>query len=72
MHEWVKVQLKEYSNANAEERQAWWITIKWYFGFCAKKGLGEPSNRENGKVFGEKQFYQLDQMIGKRSNGAIR
>jgi len=49
MHEWVKVQLKEY--ANAEERQAWWITIKWYFGFCAKKGLGEPSNRENGKVF---------------------
>ena len=51
MHEWVKVQLKEYSNANAEERQAWWITIKWYFGYCAKKGLGEPSNRENGKIF---------------------
>jgi hypothetical protein len=51
MHEWVKVQLKEYSNANAEERQAWWITIKWYFGYCAKKGLGEPSNRQNGKIF---------------------
>ena len=62
MHEWVKVQLKEYSNANAEERQAWWITIKWYFGYCAKKGL---ENRAIGKMerfFGEKPFYHRDQM----------
>jgi integron integrase len=51
MHSWVKVQLKEYSGASLEERRAWWITLKWYFGYCAKKRLGEPTNRDNGKIF---------------------
>ena len=51
MYEWVKVQLEEYSSASLEERHAWWITLKWYFGYCAKKELGEPINRDNGKIF---------------------
>lgn len=51
MHDWVKVHLKAYSGASVEERRAWWITLKWYFGYCAKKELGEPTNRDNGKIF---------------------
>ena len=51
MHGWVKVQLNECSSASLEERGAWWITLKWYFGYCAKKELGEPANRVNGKIF---------------------
>ena len=52
MHEWVSLQLEDYANANAAEKQAWWVTIKWYLGYCTKKRLGEPSNRENGKIVG--------------------
>lgn len=51
MYDWVAVHLKEYSGASLEERRAWWITLKWYFGYCAKKELGEPMKRENGKIF---------------------
>ena len=51
MHDWVKFHLKAYSGASVEERRAWWITLKWYFGYCAKKELGEPTNRDNGKIF---------------------
>jgi integron integrase len=51
MHDLVKVHLKEYSGASLEDRRAWWVTLKWYFGYCAKMELGEPTNRENGKIF---------------------
>jgi integron integrase len=51
MHGWIKVQLNECSIASLEERRAWWITLKWYFGYCTKKELGEPTNRDNGKIF---------------------
>lgn len=51
MHGWVKVQLNECSSASLEERRAGWITLKWYFGYCAKKELGEPANRVNGRIF---------------------
>ena len=51
MYDLVKVQLREHSGASLEERRAWWVTLKWYFGYCAKKELGEPTKRENGKIF---------------------
>ena len=51
MHDWVKVQLQAYSAASVQERRAWWITLKWYFGYCAKKELGEPTKRDNGMIF---------------------
>jgi integron integrase len=51
MHDWVIQHLKEYPGVGLEERRRWWITLKWYFGYCAKKELGEPTNRENGRIF---------------------
>jgi hypothetical protein len=51
MHDWVKVQLQAYSAASVQERRAWWITLKWYFGYCAKQELGEPTKRDNRKIF---------------------
>ena len=71
MYEWVKVQLKEYSSANLEERHAWWITLKWYFGYCAKKELGEPINRDNGRFFGEMLYYLPNRKTGKKYNGEM-
>jgi hypothetical protein len=51
MHEWVRVQLSEAAGKDADKRESWWITLKWYFGFCAKRELGDPTNREHGKIF---------------------
>ncbi|MGC6423508.1 MAG: integron integrase [Lentimonas sp.] len=51
MHEWVTENLKSYEGAGIKERRAWWITLRWYFGYCSKKELGDPSKRENGKAF---------------------
>lgn len=51
MHDWVAAHLREYSGANLEEHRAWWVTLRWYFGYCSKKELGEPGKRENGRIF---------------------
>jgi integron integrase len=51
MHEWVKINLKDFEAASLAERRAWWVTLKWYFGYCSKKELGDPGDRENGKIF---------------------
>ena len=51
MYDLVKVQLREHSGASLEKRRAWWVTLKWYFGYCAKQELGEPTKRDNGKIF---------------------
>jgi len=51
MHEWVTERLKNKGDVPVEVRRAWWVTLKWYFGFCAKMELGDPGNRENGIVF---------------------
>ena len=51
MIDWVKVCLNDSQSLNPTQRQAWWITLKWYFGYCSRKDLGDPCNRENGKIF---------------------
>lgn len=51
MHDWVVAHLRGYTAASVDERRAWWITLKWYFGYCAKKELGDPTKREHGKIF---------------------
>ncbi|MEM0965419.1 MAG: integron integrase [Verrucomicrobiota bacterium] len=68
MHEWVRKHLKDYKEAPLEERRRWWITLKWYFGYCSKKELGDPTNRENGLIFwrdavmsSEPEEWQRDQ-----------
>lgn len=42
MREWVTECLKDYEVVDVEVRRKWWITLKWYFGFCAKHDLGDP------------------------------
>jgi integron integrase len=51
MHDWVKVHLDHHKPLSSDQREAWWITMKWYFGYCSRKELGDPCKRENGKVF---------------------
>lgn len=51
MQDWITAHLRDYAGASVEERRHWLITLKWYFGFCAKKELGDVTNRENGKIF---------------------
>lgn len=51
MQTWVQRVLETHSSLSEEEKDAWWITLKWYFGFCAKHELGDPWNRDNGKLF---------------------
>jgi integron integrase len=51
MHDWIKSNLKEHTSVSLDDRRAWWITLKWYFGYCSKKELGEPTDRENGEIF---------------------
>ena len=51
MNDWVKVYLDHSKVLNPTQREAWWITLKWYFGYCSKKNLKDPCDRENGKIF---------------------
>ena len=51
MREWIKKALEGEADLTEEERKAWGVTLKWYFGFCTKNQLGDPSLRDNGKVF---------------------
>lgn len=60
MHDWVTAHLKEYTEASLEERRAWWITLKWYFGYCSKKELGDPTDRELGKIFWRDAVLPID------------
>jgi len=51
VNDWVKAHLDHSKVLNPSQRKAWCITLKWYFGYCAKNKLKDPWNRENGKVF---------------------
>ena len=51
MHDWVATHLRDYRSIDLEERHAWWITLKWYFGYCARKVLRDPAKREHGRLF---------------------
>ena len=51
MNDWVKVHLNNSKSLSPTQREAWWINLKRYFGYCSKKNLKDPCNRENGKVF---------------------
>ena len=69
MYDWVSVHLRDYSEVPVDERRAWWITLKWYFGYCAKKELGDPTKREHGRIFwrdavvpSKPEEWQLDRL----------
>ena len=51
MYEWVEKRLKGYQSISLELKESWLVTLRWYFGYCAKKELGDPGNRDNGVVF---------------------
>ena len=51
MHEWIKKALELESGLSVEERKAWSVTLKRYFGYVAKNQIGDPSVRDNGKIF---------------------
>ena len=51
MHDSITERLRDYNVVSVDLRRKWWITLKWYFGFCARNDLGDPGKRENGKLF---------------------
>jgi hypothetical protein len=51
MWEWIEKLLKSEPGLSEEDRHAWLITLKWYFGYVSKNQLGDPALRDNGKVF---------------------
>jgi len=51
MDTWVQRLLERDESLGAEKRRKWTVTLNWYLGFCAKKELGDPLERENGRVF---------------------
>lgn len=51
MKTWIQKVLATEPGLNEEVRDAWWITLRWYLKYCAKQELGDPTSRDNGKVF---------------------
>lgn len=51
MKSWVWSILERDGGLSAERRAKWEVVLNWYLGFCAKQELGDPSDRENGKIF---------------------
>ncbi|MEO0452640.1 MAG: integron integrase [Verrucomicrobiota bacterium] len=51
MRVWVEKTLQADSSVSPRDRESWMATLSWYLGFCAKQKLGEPTARENGKIF---------------------
>ena len=51
MKTWIQKVLEEDPAVSEGNREAWWITVRWYLKYCAKQELGDPANRDNGKVF---------------------
>ncbi len=51
MKTWIQKVLEEDPAVLEGDRDAWWMTLRWYMKYCAKQELGDPSNRDNGKVF---------------------
>ncbi len=51
MKTWAQKVLESDVGVKAENREAWWITIRWYLKYCAKQGLADSSDRANGKIF---------------------
>ena len=51
MQGWVQKVLNQEQSVSSKDKEAWTVTLKWYFGYCAKESLGEPTLKENGRVF---------------------
>jgi integron integrase len=51
MRAWVEKILRADNKLSEKVKEQYLITLKWYLGFCAKESLGEPTDRENGKIF---------------------
>ena len=51
MREWIKKALEAESQLTEEERKTWRVILKWYLGYSTKNQFGDPSLRDNGKIF---------------------
>jgi integron integrase len=51
MRVWLEKTLKADESLSSKDREQFQTTLNWYLGFCAKESLGEPTDRENGKIF---------------------
>ncbi len=51
MNDWILKLLKQDVALSEKQRKQYEITLNWYFGYCSKKQLGDPGERENGRVF---------------------
>ncbi|WP_309399494.1 phage integrase N-terminal SAM-like domain-containing protein [Cerasicoccus maritimus] len=51
MYDWVTSCLQDKQGLSDGQREAWLITLRCYFGFCAKRQLANPLDSEAGKVF---------------------
>ena len=51
---WVQKVLNQEQSLSAKDKEAWPVTLKWYFGYCAKESPGESTLKENERVFWQK------------------
>jgi len=51
MRQWTERVLTGDVSVSPQEKERWLVTLNWYLGYCAKESLGDPTDRENGKVF---------------------
>jgi len=58
MKSWTWSILERDEGLSPEQRAQWEVVLNWYFGFCAKRELRDPSDRENGKLFWSEAVQQ--------------
>ena len=51
MKTWIQKVLEADPGLEEGVRDTWWITLRWYLKYCEKQELGDPTSRDNGKVF---------------------
>jgi len=51
MRAWTVKTLQADRSLSDKEKNQFEITLNWYLGYGAKQKLGEPTDRENGKIF---------------------
>jgi hypothetical protein len=60
MHAWVEKILRADNKLSEKVKEQYLITLKWYLGFCVKESLGEPTERENEKIFWRQAVEKRD------------
>ena len=45
-----RVNLRDSEAAKIAERRAWWVPLKWYFGYCSRMELRDSETEKGTKL----------------------